>query len=42
MLFLDGMLQQPGSGKDYTLSSSTMTMLTIPNVGTSLAACYLY
>ncbi len=30
MLFLNGLLLNPGAGNDYTISGSTITMLTIP------------
>jgi hypothetical protein len=41
MLFLNGILQEPGAGNDYTLSSATITMLTAPATGDRLRATYL-
>jgi len=41
-LYLNGVLQQPGSGKDYTLSGATITMIAAPNTGDVLLAAYQY
>jgi hypothetical protein len=40
-LFYNGVLQTAG-GVDYTLSSSTITMVTAPLTGSSLIAWYRY
>jgi hypothetical protein len=39
-LFLNGVLQQAGSGNDYTISGLTITMLNIPLTGDKLLANY--
>jgi hypothetical protein len=39
-LYLNGILQKPGSGNDYTLSTLTVTMLNVPATGDSLLANY--
>ncbi len=39
-LFLDGLLLTQGAGKDYTLSTSTITMAVAPNPGQKLYAIY--
>jgi len=41
-LYLNGVLQQPGSGKDYTLLGTTITMTAAPNTGDVLLATYQY
>jgi len=41
-LYLNGVLQQPGSGKDYALSGTTITMTAAPNTGDVLLATYQY
>lgn len=41
MLFLNGLLQEPGAGNDYTLSVQTITMLAAPLTGDRLRATYL-
>ena len=40
-VFLNGILQEPGSGNDYTISSSTITYLTAPATGDRLRVTYL-
>lgn len=40
-LFLNGLLLEPGSGNDYTISGANVTMLTIPQSGDRLRAVYL-
>jgi len=40
MLFLNGILQEPGAGNDYTISGATVTYLTAPLTGDRLKACY--
>jgi hypothetical protein len=40
MLFLNGILQEPGAGNDYTISGVTITMLSAPLTGDRLKACY--
>lgn len=39
-LFLNGVLQEAGSGNDYTLSGTSITMLTAPLSGDKLRASY--
>lgn len=39
-LFLDGVLLEPGSGNDYTISGASITMLYAPNTGNKLRAYY--
>jgi hypothetical protein len=41
MLFLNGILQEPGAGNDYTLSGQNITMLSAPLTGDRLRATYL-
>lgn len=41
-LYLNGVLQQAGSGNDYTISTLTITMLTAPLTGDKLLANYRY
>jgi hypothetical protein len=40
-LFLNGILQEPGAGNDYTISGATITMLAAPDTNARLKACYL-
>jgi len=40
-LHLNGLLQMPGAGKDYTISGSTITMLSAPLTGDHLLAHYM-
>lgn len=40
VLFLDGMLQTQGGGKDYTISGTTLTMADPPDVGQGLYVIY--
>jgi hypothetical protein len=40
-LFLNGILQEPGAGNDYTVSGTNVTMLTAPATGDRLRATYL-
>lgn len=42
MLFLNGICLQPGAGNDYTISTSTITMLFAPLTGDKLIASYMY
>jgi hypothetical protein len=39
-VFLNGLLQEPGAGNDYTISSNTITMLNIPATGDRLRVNY--
>lgn len=39
-LYLNGVLQEPGAGNDYTISGGTITMLTAPLSGEKLRASY--
>lgn len=41
-LFLDGVMLVPGSGNDYTISGTTITMITVPQTGDNLVASYWY
>lgn len=41
MVFLNGLLQNPGAGNDYTISGSAITYLTAPTTGDVLRATYL-
>lgn len=40
-VFLNGILQEPGSGNDYTISGSTITYLTAPVVGDRVRVSYI-
>lgn len=40
MLFLNGVLQEPGAGNDYTISGASITMLTAPLTGEKLVVTY--
>lgn len=42
MLFLNGVLQDPGAGQDYTISGNTITYLTAPATGDKLRISYRY
>jgi hypothetical protein len=39
-VFLNGLLQEPGAGADYTISGATITMLNIPVAGDRLRVNY--
>jgi hypothetical protein len=39
-VFLNGLLQEPGAGNDYTISGATITMLNIPAAGDRLRVNY--
>jgi hypothetical protein len=39
-LYLNGILQEPGAGNDFTISTNTITMLTAPVSGDKLRAFY--
>ena len=41
-VYLNGMLQVPGATEDYTISTTTITMLTVPEVGDVLLVNYHY
>jgi len=41
-VFLNGLLQCPGATEDYTISTTTITMLTIPEAGDVLLVNYHY
>jgi hypothetical protein len=41
-VYLNGMLQAPGATEDYTISTTTITMLTVPEVGDVLLVNYHY
>lgn len=40
-VFLNGILQEPGSGNDYTISGTTITYLTAPATGDRIRVTYL-
>lgn len=40
-LFLNGILQEPGAGNDYTISSNTITFLTAPVSGDRVRCSYI-
>jgi hypothetical protein len=40
MVFLNGILQEPGAGNDYTISTNTITYLTAPASGDRLRVTY--
>ena len=40
-VYLNGLLQEPGSGKDYTISGDTITFSLAPNTGDVLLVSYL-
>lgn len=42
MVFLNGILQEPGAGNDYTISGATITYLTAPVSGDRLRVTYRY
>jgi hypothetical protein len=39
-VFLNGLLQEPGSGNDYTISGATITFETAPNTGDRIRVSY--
>lgn len=39
-VFLNGLLQEPGAGNDYTISTATITYLTAPSTGDRLRVSY--
>lgn len=41
-VYLNGILQEPGSGNDYTISTNTITYLTAPLTGDRLRVNYMY
>lgn len=41
-LYLNGILQAAGAGKDYTISTGTITMLNVPITGDTLLANYRF
>jgi hypothetical protein len=41
-VFLNGLLQCPGATEDYTISTTTITMLTVPAAGDVLLVNYHY
>lgn len=41
MVFLNGILQEPGAGNDYTISGATITYLAAPATGDRLRVTYL-
>lgn len=41
MVFLNGIMQEPGAGNDYTLTGQNVTMLAAPATGDRLRATYL-
>lgn len=41
-IYLNGLLQEPGAGNDYTISGGTITYLTAPATGDKLRASYYY
>jgi len=42
MVFLNGVLQEPGAGNDYTISGLTITMLTAPTSLERIRVTYIY
>lgn len=40
MLYVNGVVQEPGSGNDYTISGTAITMLTAPGTGDKIRAYY--
>jgi hypothetical protein len=40
-VFLNGLLQEPGAGNDYTISTNTITYLTAPIAGDKIRVTYL-
>lgn len=41
MLFLNGILQEPGAGNDYTISTNSITFLTAPVTGDRVRVSYM-
>src|ERR1044072_1467127 len=41
-VYLNGILQEPGAGNDYTISTNTITYLTAPVSGDRLRVSYMY
>ena len=41
-VFLNGLLQCPGATEDYTISTTTITMLTVPEIGDVMLVNYHY
>jgi hypothetical protein len=41
-VYLNGILQEPGAGNDYTISGATITYLTAPTTGDRLRVSYRY
>lgn len=42
MVYLNGILQEPGAGNDYTISAGTITYLTAPVTGDRIRVSYRY
>jgi hypothetical protein len=40
-VFLNGLLQEPGAGNDYTISGATITYLTAPLTGDKIRVSYM-
>ncbi|WP_394999741.1 hypothetical protein, partial [Acinetobacter sp.] len=40
-VFLNGILQEPGAGNDYTISGATITYLTAPTTGDKIRVNYM-
>lgn len=41
-VYLNGILQEPGAGNDYTISGAVITMLTAPVAGEKIRVSYIY
>lgn len=41
LLFVNGMLQEAGAGNDFTISGTTITMLSVPTTGAKVRAFYM-
>lgn len=41
MVFLNGLLQEPGAGNDYTIAGPTITMLSAPDTGARIRVTYV-
>lgn len=41
-VYLNGILQEPGAGNDYTISTNTITYLTAPLTGDKIRVSYMY
>jgi hypothetical protein len=40
-VYLNGLLQEPGAGNDYTISGATITYLTAPLTGDKIRVSYM-